>query len=134
MKFLTKWRNLLKAKDWAKRFEAGGEVNDEIVIGEFALETRELIENRTRFSTTEEKGKVKASLNNAVDGALREQEQKWQAIQGKVARLQGVSFNKAIMVEHLNDVKTKQDTWKNQAKPDNKQEKESKDGRNLVTC
>lgn len=122
----------MKSKDWIKRFEAGGEANDNEVIGEFALETRELIELRTKNSTTEEKGKIKASLNPAVDGALREQEQKWKAIQSKVTRLTSVSFEKAIMVDHLNDVKASQDNWKNRAKPDDKQEKEVVSGRNLV--
>lgn len=118
----------MKSKDWAKRFESEDLVQ---VVGDFALETRELVEARTKFSTKEDKGKAKPSLQPAIDGALREQRQKWQAVCNLVPALAGTTFDK-ILAEHLNDLKTANDNWKNQGVKEKEESKTPQNGRSLV--
>ncbi len=92
----------MKAKQWAERLKTEG-VNLEEIFSAFAVETRSLVEERSKYSTD------LRSKGYAKDGALREQKQKWLAVLRLVPSV-SVSFDE-VLTTKLVDVKLDQDKW-----------------------
>ena len=120
----------LKSKEWAVKFAPAGDgklfdkkLLDE-VLTEYALETRELIDARTKNSKPESKAA-------ASDGALREQKQKFLAVSNQVKWLLPEFFDEMV-VTHLNDTKTLVDKWKASTKKKEEDKQEKVVGRNIV--
>jgi hypothetical protein len=117
-----------KAKEWAERLKSAGE-DINAVLADFALETRELVDRRSKNS--DEKSK-----SYAIEGATREQRQKWEAVCRLIPT--NISFEK-LMTEHLNDVVESQTHWKNKVleektkKSNNENKQEKVIGRSLIT-
>jgi hypothetical protein len=104
-------RRIMKAKEWVEKFLGEGVSLDSLKT-EYALETRDLADKRSKSSTD----KTKAG---AYDGAIREQRQKWGAIASKCSSLGLTASDFDVMLQKdLNDVKTFIDKAK-----ENKQEK-----------
>lgn len=122
-------RIIMKAKAYAEKLN---EANKEEVVIEFALETRELIDNRSKFSN-DDKSTKSGSKNYVVEGVLREQRQKWNAICNQNNVLSPSEFD-SVIVAHLNDVHVAQTNWKNKLEEDKTKPKQEKgnDGRKLV--
>jgi hypothetical protein len=122
---------MAKAKEYAERFNTE-DLN--VVITDFALETRDLIDKRTKYSV-DAKSKASASKQWVIDGVLREQRQKWEAVARLTDKVNASSFDNLI-VQHLNDVKVEQDNWRNklnESKDKDKQKRdEGDDGRKLA--
>lgn len=98
----------MKAKQWAEKFDAV--VNDDELGGlltEYALETRDLVDARSKTSHSDRKAA-------AAEGALREQRQKWLAVcnQVKTLAISPVMFD-TMLVKDLNDVHTLVHNYKN---------------------
>ncbi len=120
----------MKAKQWVEKFGAEG-TTEEIMLA-YANETKTLIAERTKGSGVFAQREVKYDTTpGVIDGVLREQRQKWDAISRKLAL--GVSFD-IILGLHLADVVESQNKWKD-ATAKAKQAKIKKEGagRCLVT-
>lgn len=100
----------MKAFEWAARF---AKEDRETVLNDFALETRDLADKRSEKS----KDKYKKS---AVEGAVREQRQKFLAVCGRVEGLTNEMFDD-MMRSHLADLMVKQSN-----------QEEETDGRELI--
>jgi hypothetical protein len=102
----------LKAKEWAEKFNTG---KPEEFLKDYAEETSKLIAERTKGSgvVTLSDGQTKTDTKPAVvDGVLREQRQKWQAICSKVGgSLTTEMFEVEILGVHLPAVVTEQRKW-----------------------
>lgn len=92
----------MKSKDWLTRIST---VGFNTVLSEFAEETRLLAAERTSRSNNMTKG-------HALDGALREQRQKWNAISRQIPELP--AFENVLTA--LPQLKTEHDKFLNRGK------------------
>lgn len=80
----------MKAVEWAAKFQAAASEEEVLlVLGEFGIETAELITVRTKGSNNQ-------SRLAAADGAVREQKQKFGAIKSRVPTLTDEQFDMAV--------------------------------------
>jgi hypothetical protein len=128
---------LMKAKQWAKKFNSVNTPEEiETLLQEYAAETGELIMLRTKNSGTIvlDKEKKIDTKPTAIEGAIREQRQKWQSVCRQCNNLSMDYFDHVIMGQYLSDAVTEQNKYKeslnkkNEATP-----KPEGDGRNLAT-
>lgn len=113
----------MKAKEWAKKFNDIFTLTETVtdatyskvkeVIAEYAGETRDLIDARSKNSGEFERDKKKVDTRGpAVEGAIREQKQKWQSVCTQVPLLHLDMFDVDVMNANLQDVVAQQAAWK----------------------
>ena len=127
----------MKAKQWAERFStADGQDQLDVLLKAYAEETAELIAARSKNSGTIvlEKDKKLDTKPTAIEGAVREQRQKWQAVCRQHGSLSTDYFDTVIMGQYLAQVVTEQAKWKESLNKKNEPEaKPEGDGRKLAT-
>jgi hypothetical protein len=112
----------MKATEWVARFNPD---KQEEFLKAYAEETANLIADRTKGSGVYQSGEKKVDTRpTAIDGALREQRQKWQAICFKTSgSLTTEMFDTQVVGLHLPDVALAQQKWReNKNKPVEDQE------------
>jgi hypothetical protein len=96
---------MAKAQEWVNKFSV--DTDNEINFKAYAEETRKLINNRTGGSDDK-------TRNSVIDGALREQRQKWLAICNRLrsSSLTIDMFDKIIVETLLSDIAESQQRWR----------------------
>ncbi len=102
----------MKSWDWVCKYRAEVKCAEtqKTFLDEYALETRDLVDLRSKNSKPkdnlkgEEWKKARASQRAAIDGAIREQRQKWRAICDRQASLTLEMFDEGIMRVQLKDI------------------------------
>lgn len=121
----------MKAADWAKQYEPGLQAD---FLKAFADETATLVTERTKNSGVVTKSDKKVDTKPAaIEGVVREQRQKWQAVVRKVndSSLTNELFDNSILAVHLPEVAKVVSTY--HASRQRKQEEGApQDGRKLA--